>query len=158
MTPLIKWILISIELILVVFYKEKLCSKVLFFENLTFNNPNISNEDIKWALDNLKLTSFIKTLPNGLKTQIFPDGKQLSSSNIQKILLARCVLHKPRILFLENPTDKMDVATSQEIITFLMDPNQKWTVVVTSNNKQFSAKSNRVITMEKGKISNILNK
>ena len=128
------------------------------FENLTFNNPNISTEDIKWALDNLKLTSFIKTLPNGLKTPIFPDGKQLSSSNIQKILLARCVLHKPRILFLENPTDKMDVATSQEIIAFLMDPNQKWTVVVTSNNKQFSAKSNRVITMEKGKISNILNK
>ena len=128
------------------------------FENLTFNNPNISNEDIKWALDNLKLTSFIKTLPNGLNTPIFPDGKQLSSSNIQKILLARCVLHKPRILFLENPTDKMDVATSQEIIAFLMDPNQKWTVVVTSNNKQFSAKSNRVITMEKGKISNILNK
>ena len=106
----------------------------------------------------MKLTSFIKTLPNGLKTPIFPDGKQLSSSNIQKILLARCVLHKPRILFLENPTDKMDVATSQEIIAFLMDPNQKWTVVVTSNNKQFSAKSNRVITMEKGKISNILNK
>ena len=128
------------------------------FENLTFNNPNISNEDIKWALDNLKLTSFIKTLPNGLNTPIFPDGKQLSSSNIQKILLARCVLHKPRILFLENPTDKMDVATSQEIIAFLMDPNQKWTVVVTSNNKQFSAKSNRVITMQKGKISNILNK
>ena len=128
------------------------------FENLTFNNPNISTEDIKWALDNLKLTSFIKTLPNGLNTAIFPDGKQLSSSNIQKILLARCVLHKPHILFLENPTDKMDVATSQEIIAFLMDPNQKWTVVATSNNKQFSANSNRVITMEKGKISNILNK
>lgn len=127
-------------------------------ENLTFNNPNISNEDIKWALDNLKLTSFIKTLPNGLNTVIFPDGKQLSSSNIQKILLARCILHKPRILFLENPTDKMDVATSQEIITFLMDPNQKWTVIATSNNKNFSANSNRVITMEKGKISNILNK
>ena len=128
------------------------------FENLTFNNPNISNEDIKWALDNLKLTNFIKTLPKGLNTAIFPDGKQLSSSNIQKILLARCVLHKPRILFLENPTDKMDVATSQEIIAFLMDPNQKWTVVATSNNKQFSANSNCVITMEKGKISNILNK
>lgn len=127
-------------------------------ENLTFNNPNISNEDIKWALDNLKLTSFIKTLPNGLNTVIFPDGKQLSSSNIQKILLARCILHKPRILFLENPTDKMDVATSQEIIAFLMNPDQKWTVIATSNNKNFSANSNRVITMEKGKISNILNK
>ena len=54
------------------------------FENLTFNNPNISNEDIKWALDNLKLTSFIKTLPNGLNTPIFPDGKQLSSSIFKK--------------------------------------------------------------------------
>ena len=52
----------------------------------------------------------------------------------------------------------MDVATSKEIIAFLMDPSQKWTVVATSNNKQFSNSSNRIITMEKGKISNILNK
>ncbi|SEP77480.1 peptidase domain-containing ABC transporter [Flavobacterium urocaniciphilum] len=128
------------------------------FENLTYNNPNISNEDIKWALDNLKLTNFIKTLPEGLQTPIIPDGKQLSSSNIQKILLARCILNKPRILFLENPTDKMDQQTAKEIIAFLMDPNQKWTVIVTSNNKEFSNNSNRIITMEKGKISNILNK
>lgn len=128
------------------------------FENLTYNNPNITNEDIKWALDNLKLTSFIKTLPDGLHTAIFPYGKQLSSSNIQKILLARCILNKPRILFLENPTDKMDIQTSKEIISFLMNPNQKWTVIVTSNNKEFSNNSNRIITMEKGKISNILNK
>jgi ABC-type bacteriocin/lantibiotic exporter with double-glycine peptidase domain len=66
-------------------------------ENLTFNNPNISTSDIKWTLDNLKLTNFIKTLPNGLNTIVFPDGKQLSSSNIQKILLARCILCRQMI-------------------------------------------------------------
>ena len=50
------------------------------------------------------------------------------------------------------------ILASKEIIAFLMDPSQKWTVVATSNNKQFSNSSNRIITMEKGKISNILNK
>ncbi|MBC7641096.1 MAG: ATP-binding cassette domain-containing protein, partial [Flavobacterium sp.] len=51
------------------------------FENITFNNPNISTEDLKWALDGVKLSSYIKSLPDGLETKIFPEGKQLSSSN-----------------------------------------------------------------------------
>ena len=123
-------------------------------ENITFNDPNISNDEIKWAIDSVQLTSFIKTLPNGLDTEILPEGKQLSSSNAQKILIARSILKKPKILFYEDPTDRMDDETARKIIDFICQPEHKWTVVVTSTNQYWKEKASRTIIMEKGRIIN----
>ena len=121
-------------------------------ENITFNDKNISSEDLKWALDGVQLTSFIKTLPKGLDTEIFPEAKELSSSNAQKILLARSIIHKPNILFYEEPTDKMDIKVANEIIDFITSEKNKWTVVVSSQNPHWLAKCEREITMQKGTI------
>ena len=121
-------------------------------ENITFNDKNISSEDLKWALDGVQLTSFIKTLPKGLDTEIFPEAKELSSSNAQKILLARSIIHKPNILFYEEPTDKMDIKVANEIIDFITSEKNKWTVVVSSQNPHWLRKCEREITMQKGTI------
>lgn len=121
-------------------------------ENITMNNPSISNEDIKWAIESVQLGSFIKTLPEGLETKIFPDGRQLSSSNAQKILLARSIVNKPKILFYEDPLDKMDEEASKEIIDFLTNSSNHWTVIVSSKNNYWEQKCSRKITLKNGKI------
>jgi ABC-type bacteriocin/lantibiotic exporter with double-glycine peptidase domain len=121
-------------------------------ENITMNNPSISNEDIKWAIESVQLGSFIKTLPEGLETKIFPDGRQLSSSNAQKILLARSIVNKPKILFYEDPLDKMDEEASKEIINFLTNSSNQWTVIVSSKNNYWEQKCSRKITLQNGKI------
>ena len=121
-------------------------------ENITFNNPLVSHEDVKWAIENVKLGTFIKTLPNGLDTKIFPDGRQLSSSNAQKIILARSIVNKPKILFYEDPLDKMDEEATKEIIDFITDPKNKWTVIVSSKNDYWKQKCTRKIKMKDGKI------
>jgi len=122
-------------------------------DNITFKDSSITQEDLKWAIDGVQLASFIKSLPNGLDTIVFPEGKQLSSSNIQKILLARSIIHKPRILFYEDPTDKMDDDVSNEIIDFITAKEHLWTIIVSSKNPHWKEKSNRIITMQNGKIS-----
>jgi ABC-type bacteriocin/lantibiotic exporter with double-glycine peptidase domain len=121
-------------------------------ENITFNNPLVFHEDVKWAIENVKLGAFIKTLPNGLETKIFPDGRQLSSSNAQKILLARSIVSKPKVLFYEEPLDKMDEKASKEIIDFITDDKNKWTVIVSSKNDYWKQKCSRKIKMKDGKI------
>lgn len=121
-------------------------------ENITFNNPLITHEDVKWAIDSVKLGGFIKSLPNGLETKIFPDGRQLSSSNAQKILLARSIVNKPKILFYEEPLDKMDEEATKEIIDFITNKDNKWTVIVSSKNAYWKQKCNRKIRMQNGKI------
>ena len=121
-------------------------------ENITLNNKSISQEDIKWAIDSVQLGTFIKSLPKGLDTKIFPEGRQLSSSNAQKILLARSIINKPKILFFEDATDKMDLQVAEELIDFITANDNKWTLIVTSKNPYWKQKCNRSITMSGGKI------
>lgn len=119
-------------------------------ENITFNDPNIKTEDLKWAIDGVQLSGFIKALPKGLETPIFPEGKQLSSSNAQKVLLARSIIHKPKILFYEDPTDVMDEKVANEIIDFITADSHKWTIIVSSKNPYWKTKCTRRITMQNG--------
>jgi ABC-type bacteriocin/lantibiotic exporter with double-glycine peptidase domain len=121
-------------------------------ENITFNNPLVSNEDLKWAIESVELGAFIKALPNGLETKIFPDGRQLSSSNAQKILLARSIISKPKILFYEDPLDKMDEEATRKIIDFITDAKNNWTIIVSSKNDYWKQKCTRKIKMKDGKI------
>ena len=121
-------------------------------ENITFNNPFLTNEDLKWAIESVKLSAFIKSLPDGLDTKVFPDGRQLTSSNAQKIILARSIINKPKIVFYEDPIEKMDDDASREIINFLTDSKNNWTLIVSSKNRYWEEKCNRKITMKDGKI------
>jgi ABC-type bacteriocin/lantibiotic exporter with double-glycine peptidase domain len=121
-------------------------------DNITFKNSNISNQDMKWAIEGVQLSEYIKSLPNSLETQIFPEGKQLSSSNAQKILLARSIVNKPRILFYEDPTDAMDEKVANEIIDFISSEQNKWTIIISSKNPYWKTKCSRILTMHKGQI------
>ena len=121
-------------------------------ENITFNNPLISQDDLKWAIDSVKLGDFIKSLPKGLATKIYAEGKQLTSSNAQKILLARCIINRPKILFCEDALDKMDIEAAKEVIDFITNNDNKWTLIVSSKNDYWKTKCNRTITMSEGKI------
>lgn len=122
------------------------------YENLTFCDANINDSDLKWALDGVKLTPLIKSLPKGLDTKVFPEGRQLSASNAQKILLARSIIHKPKILFYEDPTDLIDEKTANEIIDFITEPKHNWTLIVSSKNPYWKTKCEREIRMKNGTI------
>ena len=121
-------------------------------ENITFNDSAITTQDLKWAIDGVQLTSYVKSLPKGLETHIFPEGKQLTSSNAQKVLLARSIIHKPKILFYEDPTDVMDLKVANEIIDFITAEQHKWTIIVSSKNPYWKTKCTRSITMENGSV------
>lgn len=122
------------------------------YENLNFGQPIANEENLKWALDGVQLTDFIKSLPEGLETAVFQEGRQLSASNAQKILLARSILHKPKILFYEDPTDVIDSKIAKQIIDFITNPINKWTVLVSSKNQYWKTKCNREIQLKNGTI------
>ena len=121
-------------------------------ENITFNDKSINIDSLKWAIDGVQLLGYLKTLDLGLDTKIFPEGRQISSSNAQKILLARSIVRKPKILFYEDPTDTMDEKVANEIIDFITNEKNNWILIVSSKNPYWKTKCNRRITMKNGKI------
>lgn len=121
-------------------------------ENITCKNPKITNQKLKEVTDNLDITNYIKRLPSGFDTRVYAEGKQINSSIIQKILLARCIINEPKILFLEEPLSKVDPKKSNQIIDYLTDKKHDWTLVIISQNDYWTTKVNKRFILEKGEI------
>jgi ABC-type bacteriocin/lantibiotic exporter with double-glycine peptidase domain len=124
-------------------------------ENISCNNPDFPIHQINDLMEKLKLSKYIKSLPDGLDTKVYSEGKKINSSIIQKILLARCIISAPKILYLEEPLENIDSQSAKEIIDFLTAEDQNWTIVVVSKNEYWKQKCSKHYNLENGVIQPI---
>ncbi|PQV46552.1 ABC-type bacteriocin/lantibiotic exporter with double-glycine peptidase domain [Jejuia pallidilutea] len=123
-------------------------------DNLTFTNPDITDEQIYDILEKVGLKKFIKEQPDGLNTILYPDGKQMSFTLAKKIVLARAILKQPKVLILEDALDRFNQVETDAIIEFLTHPDRPWTLIVVSSSDAWLNKCDEIITLEKGKLKN----
>ncbi len=121
-------------------------------DNITFGDPKISSDDIYWALEKTGLTQFVKEQPQGLKTILYPEGKQIPYTVSKKIVLARSIIRRPKLLILKDPLDQFDEKETNEIMAFLTDPSNGWALLVVSQNPKWREGCSRIITLEEGKL------
>ena len=121
-------------------------------ENITFGNPEISDDQLMWAIENVGLYNFIKESPQGLNTILYPEGKQISFTIAKKIVLARAIVTKPKVLILEDPLDHFETHEADKIISFLTDDTNPWALVVVSATNDWSQSCTQVVTLKKGEI------
>ena len=133
---------------------EELPFEGTFRENIIFNNPSITDDEIYKVIDHVGLRDFVKSLPKGLNTILYPEGKKISYTISKKIILARAIIKKPKLLILEDSLDQFEPKEVNSIINYLTDPGHNWALIVVSRNKQFEASCNQIIELEDGKIIN----
>jgi ABC-type bacteriocin/lantibiotic exporter with double-glycine peptidase domain len=121
-------------------------------ENITLGRDYISTEDVQWAIEKVFLTEYIKDLPKGLDSEIEISGHKLSKSTIQKIIIARSIVNRPKLILLENHIDFIEEKESKKIIEFLTDTSNGWTLISISNHNYVKEKSDVVIYMSEGQI------
>ncbi|WP_299621333.1 ATP-binding cassette domain-containing protein [uncultured Tenacibaculum sp.] len=121
-------------------------------ENITFGNTNITDKEIHEVLNVVGLTEFVKQQPKGLNTIIKPEGKQVAFTIAKKIILARAITIKPKLLILEDPLDQCQIEETKGIINFLASPERPWSLIVVSSNACWKDKCNKHIILEKGQI------
>lgn len=123
-------------------------------ENVTFGDKDIPMEDVYWALEKTGLTQFVKEQPNGLQTMLYPEGKKIPYTISKKIVLARSVVHRPKLLILKDPLDQFEEKEAEKVMDFLSDSSNGWALVVVSENQKWVARCNRILTIENGKLIN----
>lgn len=135
---------------------DRLAHEQLFdgtvLENIAIGRPEATFEQVQWAVKNLRLETFISNLPLGFDTPLDPMGRKLPKSVIQKLLLARAIVHKPKLLLLEDALEHLDAAERAAIVDFLVDEKQDWSIVAVSGDAYFQSKVNRVGTMNNGEL------
>ncbi len=84
-------------------------------DNLTFFNQDISDMRILEVLDDLGLTTWLRSLPNGLNTELGSDGEGLSAGEAQLLAFTRVFLADPGLIILDEASSRLDPATEHKI-------------------------------------------
>ncbi len=84
-------------------------------ENLTFVNPNASDEDCMDVLRKASCQSLLDRATNGLDTLIGEGGVKVSGGEKQRLSIARALLRKPRLIVFDEATSALDSITEEEI-------------------------------------------
>ena len=122
--------------------------------NITFGDTGISQETVYWALEKTGLAQFVKEQPQGINTVIYPEGRQIPYTISKKIVLARSIVQKPKLLLLKDPLDQFGSGEAERIMDFLTDPSNGWALVIVSENPKWEDRCERIITIENGKLMN----
>lgn len=88
-------------------------------ENIAFNRDNLTDEEIFEVCDKIGITHFIKSLPDGLNTQI-NENDSISAGQKQLITIARGMLENTQFLILDEATSNVDTRT-EELVQKAMD-------------------------------------
>lgn len=88
-------------------------------DNIIYNNPNVTLEEVKKACKTVGLDHFIKTLPHGYDTKI-GDTDSLSSGQKQLLTIARGMIEDAPFLILDEATSSVDTRT-EELVQKAMD-------------------------------------
>ncbi len=137
------------------FIGDCLNQKVLFrgtvIENITMGQANVSMESVRWALEKLELNEYIHSLPEGLQTELVPEGPQLPDSITRKLILARAIAKRPRLLVMDDFLQPMDHGERDRIGSFLT-ACPLWTLIITSNDPVLAAKCDNVYVLSRGSV------
>lgn len=121
-------------------------------DNITMGRENATFENVKWAIEKLGLQDFVKNLPKGFETEIQPYGNKFPRSIIQKLIIARAIADKPKMLLFEYTFEHIDEIHKREIVDFITDPTNNWTVIASSSDDYIAKKFDNIVIMENGEI------
>ncbi len=120
--------------------------------NIWFGNLNRDKSDVPMAAKIANATTFVKSMEQGLQSNVGERGGRLSGGEKQRISIARAVFKDPPILILDEATSALDSASEQEVQKGIEKLLQGRTALVIAHRLSTIINSDRIVVMKNGKI------
>jgi ATP-binding cassette subfamily C protein LapB len=129
----------------------------LFFgklrDNIALGKPDATDEEILAAARLSGVESFIAGHPMGYDMPIAEGGRSLSGGQKQAIGLARVLIRKPKILFLDEPTAHFDVRSESEFLERLKAlREQAMTIIISTHRPSLLNMVDRLLLFDNGRL------
>jgi ABC-type multidrug transport system fused ATPase/permease subunit len=119
---------------------------------LGFDPTEIDDQSVWDSLDLAQLGDFVRSLPEGLITEVGERGTQLSGGQRQRLGIARALLSSPTLLILDEATSALDSETESLLSKALLGLRGQTTVVMIAHRLSSVKSADKVVYMERGKI------
>ncbi len=122
-------------------------------DNIIIGQPNVTEQQVAAAVHMAGVDVFTAGHPEGLSREVGERGRALSGGQRQAVTLARMLIRKPRILFLDEPSNSMDTTTEGVLIERLMGLRETGqTLIVCTHRHSMLRLVDRLIVIDKGSI------
>ena len=124
-------------------------------ENITLNNPDISNDRTEWAARVVNADQFIRKLPDGYDSELGERGRSLSQGQRQLLAFARVLAADPEILILDEATASIDTPTELIIQDALHKLTEGRTSIIIAHRLQTIRECDRILVIHHGLVREI---
>ena len=120
--------------------------------NLRFSRPDVDDDRLMEAIDELGLTDWLESLSNGLETRVGQRGAQISAGERQLVALVRAALVNPSILVLDEATSSVDPLTEVRLSRAIERLSKGRTTIAIAHRLSTAARADRVLVLEGGRL------
>lgn len=121
-------------------------------ENLTYSNPDASEEDLDHAARMSACAGLIARLPQGYDTPLTEGGGNLSQGERQLLSICRAFLASPKILILDEATSSVDTRTEKNIQDAMVNLMKNRTSLIIAHRLSTIQDADLIVVMDQGRI------
>lgn len=120
------------------------------YSNIVISAPWLSRQDAWEAAELAGIADDIRSMPMGMDTMISEGAGGISGGQRQRLMIARAIAPKPKILMFDEATSALDNITQKKISESL--DSLKCTRIVIAHRLSTIKQCDRIIVLDKGKI------
>ncbi|MCE9603081.1 MAG: ATP-binding cassette domain-containing protein [Gemmatimonadetes bacterium] len=121
-------------------------------ENISLGRRGVGSRDVLAALERVGASDAVQSLPLGLRTVITGDARVLPSSLRVRLLIARAIVARPRLLLVDDCLATIEPLARREIAAVLLDRRAPWTLVIVTHTRELLDAVDRVLVLERGRL------
>lgn len=116
-------------------------------DNLRLGRPDIGMDEVRAALAAVGLLPALLARPEGLNLRLKIGGAPLSSNQRTRLLFARALVQRPRLLLVDELFDSLDENSFKTLTGALFSKSMNWTIVVTTRDRDVTRMCNQIIEL-----------
>ena len=122
-------------------------------ENILLGITDLDSAELRKILTMVDLLESIESLSSGLQTVLTTGGQPLSQGQSYRLMLARALALRPRVLILDEILDRLEDGPGlYSLLEALIAPANPWTLVVVSQSKRVLQYCSQTVELKDGQI------
>lgn len=123
-------------------------------DNLLIGNPHADDSQLWTVLEQTRLADFLRS-EQGLDTILLEKAANLSGGQIQRLALARALLHDTPIYIFDEATSNIDVESEADILSRIHQLTRQHLVILISHHLTQVQHADQILVLEQGSLKEV---